>query len=242
MNNFQILLLKASTLDCTIEEAIFLPDNPEFEKLKTQLEQGVPLEYLTKFAIINDKKLHLDFGVLLPREETIEYFQNLVPTTANMVDLGTGSGLISWFLEDKFETVWALDVSQDALKIATKNLKKSIVLHSDLLTNLPKNIKNWTLIANLPYVPISDLGLKIQNNISFEPELAIFSGLDGLDLFRQTCIQLKEFEHLPTICYFELDPRNIFVAETFFNQILPNYQTEIALDCNNLSRFLVAKT
>ncbi len=59
---------------------------------------------------------------------------------------------------------------------------------SDLLANAPQ--RHWDIIiANLPYVPTNapaDLSIKK------EPALALFSGADGLDHYRQLAKQISE--------------------------------------------------
>jgi HemK-like putative methylase len=232
MLEYQKLLIRAYCNNCTPEIAILKPITKKYLNLVAKLETGIPIEYILGQAIIDNKVLFLSKNVLIPREETIAYFKNLNIETKNVVDLGTGSGLITWLLQNQNINIWALDICKLALKIAKKNLNKNVkIIESDLFSNLPEIIEDWTLLANLPYVPISSNRASIKN----EPELAIFSGIDG---FKKTCLQLLKIQNKPKFCHFELDIRNILQAQAFFDKTFTNYETKIELDCNNLRRFL----
>lgn len=166
-----------------------------------------------------------------------------------LVDIGTGSGLIALCLNKNFTHVLATDKYLKVLKVATDNAKLNSIINvefvqSDLLLNQAvqkqlKQSKNSLLIANLPYVPESDIFLAQQNRINFEPKTAIYSGQDGLQHFKKLLKQLNKFQLKPGLCIFELDPRNIQKAfdlgKNYFNQQI------ILNDYYDLPRFLFAR-
>jgi release factor glutamine methyltransferase len=183
-------------------------------------------------------------------------------------------GLSLWLELGLFiDTLILSDFSQKALKIAQKNYFKFSELFSttvepqfilsDLLDSfesatfsnfLKKNTLKSTiniLVANLPYLPTKDLPKKDQQNLSenlpnlsFEPELALFSGEDGLDLFKSLLSQIEEkfteFEIDFDILIFELDPRNIFIAKEYFLSLnlSKKYNVSILNDFLSRSRVL----
>jgi release factor glutamine methyltransferase len=87
-------------------------------------------------------------------------------------------------------TIYATDVSADALEVARLNSRKHRVadriklLKGDLLEPLPEPVE--IIVANLPYVPET----KINEPVNFEPPVARDGGPDGLLHVRRLCHQL----------------------------------------------------
>ena len=90
-------------------------------------EQGEPLAYIVGYKHFWTLQLVVTPAVLVPRPETellVERALALLPAaTANVVDLGTGSGAIALALasEKPLWKVTATDVSADALNVARSN-------------------------------------------------------------------------------------------------------------------------
>lgn len=86
----------------------------------------------------------------------------------------------------------------------------------------------WILVANLPYLPRQDKELALKNKIYFEPSRALYAGKDGLSLFKKLIRQLlsvyQEDGLLPSKAYFELDPRNIRLAEKYLLRVFTKTQ------------------
>ncbi len=179
---------------------------------------------------------------------------NLQPNYQNLitgVDLGTGSGLIGLYLVRELGVYLGqfhlLDIDQKVLdtskinaeaNLQTKIFERCNFILSDGLSALPKFSNNWFLVANLPYLPTTDIVKAKEFNVSFEPQLALYSGEDGLELYRQILVQLQsQRDILPFLTVWELDPRNIQVAKVLLEKI--GYITEIWIDQNNQKRVLV---
>ena len=168
-----------------------------------------------------------------------------------LVDLGCGSGIIGLYLANFFEQIFAVDISPKALEIAKENATVNGInnikfflsdgLSDELLKNkityFCNNYTDWTLVANLPYVPISDKINEAEHKTQYEPDLAIYSGNDGLDLFRKVLVELESFETKPAQIIFELDPRNIRIASELLEKI--NYATNIWIDSGGFERVLI---
>jgi release factor glutamine methyltransferase len=140
----------------------------------------------------------VDNRVLVPRPETELLVEKAVEfarkyDTPLLADVGTGCGAvaITLALELPEATVYATDISGDALRVARRNCRKHGVsirvnlLKGNLLTVLPQPVDIIT--ANLPYVRESDLPLA--SPVSAEPRLALDGGVDGLERIRQLCRQ-----------------------------------------------------
>ena len=180
----------------------------------------------------------------------------------NVIELATGSGVIGlsvWLdLSHFIENLLISDLSPEALDLAQENyqnlssnfssISKPRFVLSDLFENfnladlLPFKLKSNNIInlfvANLPYLPNSDnLDLPA---LAHEPNMALFSGSDGLDLFRKCIEQILDLELKFDILYFELDPRNIFEAKDFVSKIpaFKNYKHSIINDFLGRNRVL----
>jgi len=158
-----------------------------------------PMAQILGFKNWADLKIFVSKDVLIPRDETEILVHRIVSELRNftpkkILDVGTGSGNIAIFCAQKFPEagVIALDISQSALCIAQKNMRQHKVriefLHSDLLQKIDTKSHFDLIIANLPYVPRD---VSVSSEVKKEPNLAVFSGEDGLDHIRKFRQQLK---------------------------------------------------
>jgi release factor glutamine methyltransferase len=219
----------------------------KISKLNEKLElfrSGYPLDYIIGYVELFGIKFKVNKNTLIPRPETIDWLNDLLSPahrtntikfqkpTNFLLDIGCGCGLIGLSLASLFNKVLLTDLSKSALRIAKENAEYNIIKNvefycSNLLENqdLKKKIENlpYTLIANLPYVPTADLKNVDANNLHFEPKKAIFSGKDGLYLFKKLIKQLKVAPtYKPSEIILELDPRNIQAAEVILKELYQN--------------------
>jgi len=179
------------------------------------------------------------------------------------IDYGSGSGIISLTLQKSslFQKILSCDINPKALETTKNNflknnLKPPILIQTKALKNFKiinhiKNNQEWIFVCNPPYVPEKDLQEAKRWKVEKEPAEAIYSGVDGLDLFRQIILDLKQiiykeqqFSDLsikkPLAILFELDPRNIQTAKKFMKANLSkNYRLEIWKDFRGFERVLV---
>ncbi len=154
-----------------------------------QREQGVPFAYLSG----NKGFYHLDFKVtkdtLIPRPETellIDIALDLFPDKeepCHLLDMGTGSGVIAITLADKNPhwKVSATDFSQAALDVAKTNATTHINFSQGSWFDAAPNQTFDLVISNPPYIEENDAYL---DDLSYEPQTALVSGIDGLDDIR----------------------------------------------------------
>jgi release factor glutamine methyltransferase len=160
----------------------------ELNELITKRAMGVPIAYLRNFSEFSFLNFYVDERVLIPRVETENLLEETViraPKNAKIIELGTGSGALVITLKTWRPDliVTATDISTDALTVARKNREQYAsdieLIKADLL---PIGYEVDIIIANLPYVPT---GRPVDPSIAFEPELALFAGNDGLDVYRR---------------------------------------------------------
>ncbi|MDZ4098855.1 MAG: peptide chain release factor N(5)-glutamine methyltransferase, partial [Methylophilaceae bacterium] len=128
--------------------------------------------------------------VLIPRPDTeilIEIALTLIPEyqPVNIIDLGTGSGIIAITLaaERPLANIIAIDQSDAALTCAQNNAIKHQInnvrfINSNWFGNIP--ISRFDLIiSNPPYIAEDDIHLQ-QGDLRFEPQSALHAKDQGL--------------------------------------------------------------
>jgi len=169
----------------------------ELEKKINKRMNRTPIAYIVGEKEFYGRTFFVNEGVLIPRPESEAIIEMLIDIDRSIfdtiLDVGTGSGClaISAKLEIPEATVSASDNSKNALLVAYKNAKKFRAdigfKKSDLLESIDLPDKSIVL-ANLPYVPDS---LVTSEEVKKEPVKAIFSGPDGMDLFKRMWDQLS---------------------------------------------------
>jgi len=162
-----------------------------------------PVAYITGVKEFYSIEFEVNKDVLIPRPETELLVDMAVywgGNGARVLDLCTGSGAIAVVLKHSRPDldVYASDVSEKALKVAKKNAveilgpKKINFVHGDLFTPFEGEKFNL-IVSNPPYVD-AELQGKLQKEIDFEPEIALFAGNKGTDIIKK--IIEESVEHL----------------------------------------------
>ena len=161
---------------------------------------GEPIAYISGSKAFYDGDFIVNPHVLIPRPETellLEEALRLTPDSLNCVaaDIGAGCGALAvTFARHRAKaSVYASDISQEALRVARHNAAQHVVdigfIHGDLATPLiQRGIKVDLLMANLPYIASAELEtLAVARH---EPRLALDGGVDGMALIRRLLQQL----------------------------------------------------
>jgi release factor glutamine methyltransferase len=187
------------------EQTLIAEQQAHYLALIERAAAGEPLPYILGRQAFYDRDLIVSPAVLIPRPETELLVENALGfarahPNCLAVDVGTGSGAIAVTLAANCPgaTVYAVDISRDALDIARQNADSNsaniIFVESDLLTPLPEQgIKIDLLMANLPYIATNDLPALAVSR--YEPRLALDGGADGLDLVRRL------LDQAPPVCH-----------------------------------------
>ena len=111
--------------------------------------------------------------------------------------IGTGSGAIAIAIANEVSnaTVFATDISTQALSTASVNLEKYGLTEriylclGDLCDALPTQVD--LVVSNLPYIPTNEIN-SLSPEIHHEPILSIDGGKDGLDLIKRMIDQIPK--------------------------------------------------
>jgi release factor glutamine methyltransferase len=95
------------------------------------------------------------------------------------------------------------------------------------------------VIANLPYVPSSDLR-QAPDPTAFEPRLALDGGPDGLALYRRLLPQIPQLLTSESLVLLEAAPPTIPMLKELLQRTLPNFAISIGHDYAGLARYIKA--
>ena len=149
---------------------------------------GTPLQHITGTQGFRRLTLQIRPGVFVPRPETETVVEVGLATiraveAPNVVDLGTGSGAIALAIADEHPgaAVWAVDLSAEAVSLATANAAHLgldvVVVHGDLWEGVPPELKGAVdlLITNPPYLEVAGLS-ELPSEVLADPPQALFGG------------------------------------------------------------------
>lgn len=173
----------------------------ELDRLRPLLKRrGLrePLQYILGRQGFRELDLEVGPGVLIPRPETEQLVEVVLAWAAGRqgltaLDVGTGSGAIaiSLLTEGPFARVVGTDSSATALGFAETNrdsvgMESRLELRQGRLFETVRPGERFdAVVSNPPYVAEMDRGGLQAEVVDWEPEEALFSGQDGLDVLRQ---------------------------------------------------------
>lgn len=209
-------------------------DLEQWKAIVTELKTHKPIQYILGETQFYGLPFLVNEHTLIPRPETEELVDFIISDVKNLefkskkfqlLDIGTGSGCIAISLAKNIENsqVFAIDVSENALEIATKNATINEVEVTFILQDILKisdfkelttrnskpetrNLKFDIIVSNPPYVRnLEKLEIK-ENVLKYEPHLALFVADDDALLFYRKIAQLAK-EHLSENgkLYFEIN-------------------------------------
>lgn len=175
--------------------------------IERRISERLPAAYLTNEAWLGEHRFYVDQRVIVPRSFIAELLrEQLEPwiddpwAVGRVLDMCTGSGCLAILAAHAFPEaqVDAVDISPDALAVAKRNVEdyglqaRLRLVESNVFAGLAGQ-RYDLIISNPPYVNAESMAT-LPKEYRCEPELALASGEDGLDLAR---ILLKEAgEHL----------------------------------------------
>jgi len=176
------------------EFAIIKSETDTFFEVLESLKQQKPIQYIIGKTEFYGLPFKVNENVLIPRPETEEIVafvlqnfkkQKLNSKVIKILDIGTGSGCIAITLAKHLPNakVYALDVSKEALKVATLNAELNManvtfiqanILVKRSLSELNMESKFDIIVSNPPYVrKLEKVEIK-PNVLDNEPHLALF--------------------------------------------------------------------
>jgi release factor glutamine methyltransferase len=179
--------------------------------------QGEPTQHLTGKQEFWGLEFQVTPDVLIPRPETEHVVEvaldrlavrelragrspKLSGEDATIVDIGTGSGCIAVALAEELPSaiIYASDISTAALEVARRNAERlgfaaRIRFLQSHLFDAFLPLKFDLIVSNLPYIGRREADSLPREVRHHEPELALYGGEEGYELFGPLVAQAQTF-------------------------------------------------
>ena len=188
----------------------------QFTEALNRLRHFEPIQYILGETEFYGLPFKVTPATLIPRPETEELVDwiiaNCNKNPKTLLDIGTGSGCIAIALAKNLPSVKvsAMDISEEALKVASENAiyNKVTVNFSkkDILGTSTLPQKYDVIISNPPYVRNSEKEMMQKNVLDFEPASALFVEDDNPLLFYSKITELaKNYLNPNGFLFFEIN-------------------------------------
>jgi release factor glutamine methyltransferase len=210
LDRLQLFLARSRELSPALDQS--------FQELTARRARGEPIAYLTGEKYFYGYRFKVNNSVLIPRPETeliidsvLEWVKENDQQTSpdiSCIDLGTGSGILAITLALKLPAaaIWAVDLSEAALKVAVNNAeihgveKRIHWIRGSFFESLsavrPKPSFNL-IVSNPPYIRTEEMSALPREVRDYEPAEALEGGNDGLDCYRAVITGLPDYIQSP---------------------------------------------
>lgn len=161
-----------------------------------EYSETIPVQYEEGKTLFMGSEILVDERVLIPRPETellvdacFKFCSTRSLKEPFVLDIGTGSGVVSISLGRLLPeaTIIASDISREALKVASKNVKKQELrdnielVESDLFSYFKGGYEGLfnCIVSNPPYVSSQDYET-LDAWVKAEPRIALYAGEKGM--------------------------------------------------------------
>jgi len=213
-----------------------------------------PVAYLVGQKEFYGLDFYVDRRVLIPRPET-ELLVELTlteaarrpPSTVHrpllIADIGTGSGAIAVALAVQLPaaTLYATDLSAEALAVAARNIERHSLggrvrlLHGDLLAPLPEPAD--IIVSNPPYTVLAEVEANVR---AHEPWLALEGGPDGAAIYRRLLAMLPAYLRPGGAVLLEIGAWQGELVAGLLRAALPDAEVRVRQDLAGHDRVVVA--
>ena len=184
------------------------------EKAQLRARTRMPIQQILGFAYFMGDKFKVSKDTLIPRDETEILARKAIDiinknNLKSTLDIGTGTGILACTIAKyTLSKSTALDVSDNALKIAEENIKnldlseKVKTLKSNLFEKVSE--KYDLIVSNPPYIPLSEKAT-IQKEVTFDPDLALYTkDENGLEFYEKISKNAKNYLNKNGYLLFEM--------------------------------------
>lgn len=250
-------VLMAHTLG-TSRSGLFLELDRGFPRTKASILDSLierrlhrePVAYITGHKEFYGLDFRVTPDTLIPRPETELIVDKALELAARrnfraLADIGTGCGAIAIALATHLPKaqIWAVDISERALEIASANARRHRVsrrvhfLQGNLVDPLPHPVDLIT--ANLPYITDEEMTLLPDDVRLFEPRGALAGGREGLDHIRRLLAEASAKLHSGGTVLMEIGPTQGPQVCRLAQKAFPQAITETIPDLSGKDRVIV---
>lgn len=174
----------------------------EFETAIVDLINGKPIQYIVNSQNFYGLNFYVDENVLIPQPDTECLVEEVIQIgkkfqdKIKILDICTGSGAIAISLRKNLNaTVFASDISPQALEIARKNAVMNqteiSIIESDMFEKI-ENQRFDIIVSNPPYIETETIK-NLSDEVKNEPRIALDGGEDGLEFYKILSKEAKNY-------------------------------------------------
>jgi release factor glutamine methyltransferase len=197
MLSLHILKMKRIDISQSLFSVVSGKKYDKFQVAIERLKRYEPIQYVIGDTEFYGLEFKVNPSVLIPRPETEELVAWIIDEhkkkqQISILDIGTGSGCIAVALAKHLvnSTVYALDVSLEALSLAKENTLTNDVnvefIEADIFDWNFGDLQFDVIVSNPPYVRELEKEAMSANVLDHEPHLALFVKDDDALLFYRT--------------------------------------------------------
>lgn len=236
--------------ELTGEESLFLAGDRELDDAmlarffvwKEARMRGEPLQYLFGHWEFCGYDFLTDSRALIPRPETESLVMLILKDLKDgmrVLELGTGTGAILFSLGLRRDVeLTGVDLSKEALEITRENGERlgvrAKLFRSDLFSNVEGRYD--VIVSNPPYLTKKEME-ECEMELTYEPEMALFGGVDGLSYYRRIAREARDFLVDGGRLYLEVGYAE---AEAVYHLLGSYSHTEIYKDDCGIDRMVMA--
>lgn len=220
------------------------------EKAQLRARTRMPIQQILGYAYFMGDKFKVSKDTLIPRDETEILARKAIDVInknnlKSALDIGTGTGILACTIAKyTLSKSTALDVSDNALKIAEENIKnldlseKVKTLKSNLFEKVSE--KYDLIVSNPPYIPLSEKAT-IQKEVTFDPDLALYTKDEkGLEFYEKISKNAKNYLNKNGYLLFEMGlGQSEDIKQTLEQEGYKNIQIE--KDLTGIDRVIIAQ-
>lgn len=184
----KILSLRRVDVALALGQIVDQAELLNFIDARKKLERQIPIQYILGDTVFYGFSFKVNQDVLIPRPETEELVEWILrdyqadknTRRQRILDIGTGSGCIAIAIAKMLPEaeVYAMDISENALKIAQSNAQDNDVdinfIKSDILQLDSLDTTFDIIVSNPPYVRQLEKQEMKPNVLENEPHIALF--------------------------------------------------------------------
>jgi len=223
--------------------------------VKSHAIYGVPVQHLTGYEYFYGRKFSVNEHVLIPRVETEELVYHVIEQVhthynglpLTIIDVGTGSGVIAitLALELPNATIYATDISKEALFVAEENAQSHHATVHFLNGNflepiLEQQLSPQIIVSNPPYIRKTDEHLLTDTVKRYDPKLALFADNNGLAAYETIMKQIKKLPIETRNIYFEIGYDQATDVTSIIKASYPLSHIKTIKDINGKDRIISA--
>jgi len=197
------------------DESLSKEEQDLYELFLQKREQGMPVAYITGSKEFMGMEFRVNEHTLIPRPDTeVAVTEALEAIRSHgyrkVLDLCCGSGAIGLSIAASFEftNVTLSDINKEALDVASENavrlgLEERVrIVYSDLFSSIEDSYD--LIVSNPPYISGEDMK-KLEKTVrDYEPHLALYGGVSGLDFYRSITQQAPRYLRENGMLIFEI--------------------------------------